>query len=282
MTIKNIVFTDRQGQEKSFKLELDPDNFESDRNFEKALAKNRLYENEISEFFINVLDPGDVVIDVGANVGWFTILAATLVGPDGVVEAFEPAPANVEKLKRNIQLNGFQNIRVRPLAVGDELCEVEFYLNPYGNGGHALWDMQKDIPKNTPSAVMSVGKVRLDDFKLANKKPKLIKIDTEGHDFRVLKGATSLLLHCHPPFIVSELHQSGLHAFGETQNEFRGFMKAAGYDTFLLHKDLPFPLFLPLGTQIKTNYVQNLLFARAQELAKAFPSLAIDYGEPGL
>jgi predicted methyltransferase len=92
---------DLRGKRFAFEMEFDPA-FNADARLLDFLQKGKLYEPEVTAVFGRVLRPGDVVIDVGANVGWFTLLAASLVGPGGKVVACEPGPDNLAKLQANI------------------------------------------------------------------------------------------------------------------------------------------------------------------------------------
>lgn len=280
-TVNEITLTAKNGDARSFKVELNSD-CESEQCIKEYLNLGQLYEREISAIFHAALRPGDTVIDVGANVGWFSLLAATLVGPEGHVIAFEPSHDNVEKLRRNAALNGFTNITVNEAALSDETGTAEFYLNPYGNGGHALWDMQAGRADRKPSTPVTVSKTTLDDWcaQHLHNPPRLIKIDTEGHDKRVLIGAKQLLDKYRPPYIVSELHRKGLNAFGDSQLDFMALMKSYGYDTFLLTDNFPLPVMLPASTVLHSNYTQNLLFSTLVNVGALCPALEISHAEP--
>lgn len=265
-----------RGIEHSLRLNLN-DEFESDRNIRKILEAGKLYEIENTRIFSSILQAGDTVIDVGANIGWFTVLAAELVGPTGHVVAFEPSHANMEKIIYNVGLNGFKNVELVEGAVSDEVGKADFYLNPYGNGGHALWDMQKNKPDREASTVTQVAKFTLDQYfeKWAHRPPRIIKIDTEGHDSRVVAGAQKILEKWHPPFILSELHLAGMASFFDDQQTFRLLMKKHGYDTFILSAVNPLPAFIPQQTTIKTDWALNLLFASAEDIHQLCPHLEI-------
>jgi predicted methyltransferase len=92
---------DLRGKRFAFEMEFDPA-FNADARLLDFLQKGKLYEPEVTAVFGRVSRPGDVVIDVGANVGWFTLLAASLVGPGGKVVVCEPGPDNLAKLQANI------------------------------------------------------------------------------------------------------------------------------------------------------------------------------------
>src|SRR4030042_1016047 len=95
---------------------------EEDPNMRKtfqAYALNLIHEETTTDLFTKVVKKGDVVVDLGANIGYFTILAAKLVGSQGKIFALEPAPKNFEYLNKNIQLNKYLNVTAEQKAVSD-------------------------------------------------------------------------------------------------------------------------------------------------------------------
>lgn len=249
----------------AFKIYSDPA-VESDQRIRESIEGGALYESEISALFASVLREGDTVLDVGANVGWFTLLSAAMVGPSGRVIALEPAPGNILKLRDNVSLNKLTNVDIRETAVSDSMDDSILYLNPHGNGGHALWDMQEG--KAIPVTTMTLDSLMLN-------KVRLVKIDTEGHEVRVLAGAHKLLSEVRPAYVVAELHEPGLHAFGDSQASLRKMMTAHGYDTYLFLRGFPIPVFLPPDTAVKTNYTQNFLFTTPTMLAELCPEVIL-------
>lgn len=145
---------------------------------------------------------GDVVYDIGANIGFFTIITARLVGPAGHVYAYEPLRENVVALERNIALNDFRNVTVRPCAVsrhdGSALLEVA----PEPN-----WAQLESV--GTRPDVQ--GRVRVDtvalDSELARgaRPPSIVKIDVEGAELEVLDGMLETLRR-HRPVVLAEMH----------------------------------------------------------------------------
>lgn len=268
------------GQTHPFKMEFDP-NYESDRNIKRHLEERGMYEQDVSKILAATLKPGDIFLDVGANVGWFSLLASRLVSPTGKVVAFEPAKENINKLKYNLSLNDMSNVELIETAVSDKTEETSFYLNPYGNGGHALWDMQKGREDRQPSEVIPITTITLDDwfFGQTLKAPRVLKIDTEGHDCRVLMGAKRLLDTYRPPYVISELHPQGLSRFDDNQFGMTKFMHDCGYEMFLLSSNFPIPYLIPQNTLIQTKWAQNLLFASIQDVGELCPILEVAYAE---
>jgi FkbM family methyltransferase len=137
-----------------------------------------------------VLRPGDTFFDVGAHIGTETLFAARLVGERGRVCSFEPAPWTLPRLVRHIELNGAKNVTVLNVAVGAEAGPV-LIKRAVGNDGRSRLGEMVDAV----SAVATCQVVTLDDAWKAMGRPavRMIKIDVEGHEPSVLRGATELL-----------------------------------------------------------------------------------------
>jgi FkbM family methyltransferase len=163
-----------------------------------ARARGR-YDIDKITLLRRILKAGMVFVDVGANKGDFTLLAATLVGPTGIVHAFEPAPSNIAKLRQSIAANGLTNIRVHELALFDTSGEATLYLAGRRSGWHSLIG---GLP-HRDAGTISVPTRRLDDFDLGS--VHAIKIDVEGSEQMVLEGARATLVR-NRPIVLLDLH----------------------------------------------------------------------------
>jgi FkbM family methyltransferase len=244
-----------------------------------------LYEAEVAGLMINVLRLGDIVVDVGANCGFFTILAARLVGSSGHVVAVEPSPASLARLRTNLALNGLTNVAVVDGVATEHSGEAQFYLCSDNSGGSALWNVG-DYPGNPKSREnpipISVPATTVDD-ELRQRgvgAPKLIKIDAEGAEQRVLQGATSHLANRRIPFVVAELNEFALAKLGSSQQSLRGLMEGLGYSTFGLYYSNSIPKFIPPGSQIRSPFVVNLLFSTPEKITEYWPVAVIDPRSP--
>ena len=135
----NITPTRQLDRKITFDMDLDPTNHSEDWILEH-FRQGVCYEQEVSHVMMRMLRPGDFAIDVGANVGFFTLLMSKLVGPTGQVLAFEPGDNNLPKLKHNLALNHADNVKLieQPLWCREE--EINFYHNADSSGGNCLWD----------------------------------------------------------------------------------------------------------------------------------------------
>jgi len=264
----------------SMRIELDPA-MANEKTILGFLSAGRFYEPDVAEIFARVLREGDTVIDVGANSGFFTLLAAALVGPKGRVVSFEPDPTNIPRLRHNLEINRFEHVTLieRPAAHHHE--QVSFFVNSDDHGGSALWDPAR-FPGNVRSQatprVLNVQATTLDTEveRLGLSRVKLLKIDTEGAEYQVLVGARKLIAERQVPFVIGELHEFGLEQLGSNQRALRDEMAAAGYDSFMLHYSGALPRFVPRGTTIRSRNFCNVLFSSAQDVEAYWPEYVHD------
>jgi FkbM family methyltransferase len=147
-----------------------------------------------TEIVKNEINKGDIVVDVGASIGYFTLIFARSVGKEGHVFAFEPRPERFELLKKNVEINGYDNVTIEQMAVMDQNGETDFYFSKNEKTGFKL-EVSED-QKNIISEKGVAKTIRLEDyFKEKNllNKIKFIKSDVDGPEFAVLKSAGSIL-----------------------------------------------------------------------------------------
>jgi FkbM family methyltransferase len=263
-----------------FQMELDPGDL-TEKTILDFYNSRVFYEPEVAGLMVNILKSGDVVIDVGANCGFFTALAGTLIGPRGHVMAFEPAAACVTRMRANLDRNGLANVSIIDRVATAQSGETRFYLNSDNSGGNALWD-PGEWPGNAKSRAnpmpISVTATTIDaEYKQRDLPiPKLIKVDTEGAEQRVLEGAMNLLEGRKVPFVVVELHEFALAKLGCTQQSLRGLMDRLGYSTFALYYSNSLPRFIPPGVQIRSSVILNILFSTPTKVAEYWPIAMID------
>lgn len=153
------------------------------------------YEKEQQEIFEKKIKSGDVVFDIGANVGFYSLIASKKIGVKGKVYAFEPAPRNLYYLKKHFEINNCHNAILVSGAVSNKNDMVYF-----NDGDHPATGFLSNDTGN-----LLVPTFNLDEL-IENKKvlaPNLIKIDVEGAEFDVLRGAIKLLNQYHPTIFLS-------------------------------------------------------------------------------
>lgn len=159
------------------------------------------YEYEKQRRFAKEVSPGAVVYDVGAHVGFYTLLASELVGPGGRVIAFEPLPRNLYYLQKHLSLNNCRNVTVFEAAVLDTKRLVRFAEGPNSSMGFV-----------SEQGCIEVRAVTLDESFVKGEvpRPDVIKIDIEGGEYGALNGAKRLLAEFHPVVFLST-HSSEVH-----------------------------------------------------------------------
>jgi FkbM family methyltransferase len=174
-------------------------------------------ESHVQYAFMRSVTPGSCVYDVGANLGFFTLIAARLVGPTGHVHAFEPVAATAQSLASTVDRNGFTHVSVHMVAVNDVSGEGRLLRTQESSWSHL--DDRGWHPQTAESVPVSV--ISLDDFvRDGGRPPDFVKIDVEGSEVAVLEGAIAILAE-HRPQLVIELH--------ETNREVMEFMSDIGY-----------------------------------------------------
>ncbi len=165
--------------------------FNNDGDYEEILYHafwNKYFlseKNKIQDF----VKKGDVVVDVGANIGLFSLILSDLVDDSGKVYSFEPIPLLYKKLINNINLNDIKNITTIETGVGETESETEIFLNPAQSG------LSSAVAKPSGNFVSQKIKLTTLDkyFMSKNEKVAFIKIDTEGYEPKVLRGAIELI-----------------------------------------------------------------------------------------
>lgn len=158
-----------------------------------------------------LLSPGMVFFDIGANVGYYTLIAARLVRGEGRVHAFEPEPGNFRLLVRNIQANSFTNVTAVPKAVSDRIATVELFLDGLNRGGPSL--SRRNIPEISGSVFVDT--LTLDSYleETETTHVDLIKMDTQGMEGHIVSGAVRTLTEGRPR-IIMEFWPFGLRNMG--------------------------------------------------------------------
>ena len=172
----------------------------------RCIAETRSYEPHVSGALAPLLVPGQYFVDIGANMGFFSLLAARAVGPEGRVFAFEPFQQNVKLLFLSARLNGFENITILPVAAADR--EALFFYDNMGSNGQ-IRETSAD-----PELVLSstlVASTTLDSALSRVERLDVIKIDVEGAEYLALTGSRHLLERFRPT-IFSELSPRSLES----------------------------------------------------------------------
>ena len=178
------------------------------------------YESGQRILLEKMISNGDIVYDIGANVGYYTLLAELLTGKSGKVIAFEPVPRNLHYLKKHLEINNITTVDVIEKAVSDENGSTLFCLGANFAMGHVYSDwVDKHEDEYITVSLISIDKaIEEDNLPI----PNCIKIDVEGAETRVLHGAKSLINQYHPKIFLS-IHSN------ELRQECFEFLKSVGY-----------------------------------------------------
>ena len=197
---------------------------------------DRWFENAEISFVQRMLKTGMTVLDIGAYHGLYTLLASACIGPTGRVIAFEPSDRERAKLKRNVRLNSCPNVRVEGLALAGCTGKAEFFLV---QGIEDFCNSLRPPAVDAKTQTVKVRTISLDEF-LGRRKiafVDFIKIDTEGAELEILRGARKLLSSRPRPVLLMEIAEIRTAPWGYPAREIIHFMKELEYVWFSVRLD---------------------------------------------
>jgi len=196
-------------------------------NFGQYLLRPAGYEPTLTRSVQQLLSPGDVFLDVGANEGWFSVIGARAVGPSGLVIAIEPQSRVIQVLHRNIAENDLTNVFSVQRAISDSPGVAKLFLAPNTNTGSSglyrgtrYWNPVESVPQTTLEALLAL--LRVD-------KIRLMKMDIEGFEYEAVLGSRGLFQSGLIEHIALELHPGLLERRGKSADEILQFLAACGY-----------------------------------------------------
>lgn len=201
-----------------------------DRGISRTLLLFGERELEHKLMLERVLKPGMTVLDIGANIGYYALMELGVVGPTGKLIAVEPSPSNVELLKRNLALNGYEGVEVHQAAISDQSGVKQFFLSEMSNlntfhdtGTGSLHLSGKTVDVRT----CPIPEI------MAGRKPDLIRMDVEGHEVEVINGLLPAIERGEmAPMIIFETHLSRYGAEHDMEAPLRRLF-ALGYRVLL-------------------------------------------------
>jgi FkbM family methyltransferase len=206
-----------------------------------------------------VLKPGDVAVDVGANIGWFTALCSSCVGPEGRVLALEPGPATFAKLQQTIELLGLRNVEASAIALADRPGFQSLIVSTSGADAYQSlvdWD---GFPGSKIAAKVEV--LTLDDFldqsQLLGRTPAFVKCDVEGAEAKILAGGSRLLQSASPPLLMVEINRKALAAQRSGANELLAMLRE--YRTYFTPLDSGATIMQALKSADQLPEIANVL-----------------------
>lgn len=204
------------------------------------LAVRGVYEPLETQIACGLIPQGGVVVDIGANIGYYTLLAARAVGATGQVYAFEPEPENFSLLVKNLRLNGYAHVQAQNAAVSDATGTLKLFVSSENKGDHRVYDAGNE---KRPSVTVRV--FRLDDY-FADDIPQidLLKMDIQGAEGRALEGMRGVLLSRPPRAILTEFWPLGLRRAGSDPSQVLTLLEGCGYTLSILdeHRGAAIPV----------------------------------------
>jgi len=186
------------------------------------------YEKEDSEMIFKLINPDSHIIDIGANIGWYTIHTAAML-KNGSIHCFDPVPETHRKLSANIAINGLTNIKVNNIALSEKKQTLTFYFDPNQSGSSS----SKNITESPTIEKIELESITFDDYAAQNaiRHIDFIKCDVEGAELFVFQGATASL-EKYKPVVFTELLRKWAAKFGYHPNEIMSLFHGLGYEAF--------------------------------------------------
>ena len=182
------------------------------------------YEPVLIRKFCKLVHEGMTVVDVGAHIGIYSLMASRRVGASGKVIAVEASPANAQLLRRHLAINGCNNVDVIEAAVGDRSDQIAFTYRPDPTDPSAF---ANSIAYDISGQQATIAMMTLDAI-CESASPTLLKIDIEGAEMLAMRGAGQLLARARPVLIVA-IHPEPLQALGTSARELIDYMRASDY-----------------------------------------------------
>lgn len=198
----------------------------------RVILRRGAWEPLETDFFMSRLKPGSFVVDAGANFGHYALTASGIVGPEGLVIAFEPFPRNFDLLRANAALLPVQNVITEQAGLAETSGTMDLITDEENPGGHSfnpnlIWKA---------GAKISVPVYALDDYmeeRHVNRRLDILKSDTQGYEWRLIRGARKTILR-DKPVVLCEVAPAALKAIGDSHEELLRFFEEAGYSMLLI------------------------------------------------
>ena len=215
-----------------------------------------VWEPQLTRWIQERLAPGDTFIDVGANIGYFSLLASKLVGPSGTVVAIEASPMIYKELTTNLVRNGVQNVRAVNIAAMESTGLKRIYKGPEENIGRTtmieevgLVALEEQIKTSPLSAI-----VRPEEWRNA----RFIKIDVEGVEWHVAMGLAACLNHCRSDLeVLIEVNPKFLAYGGKSPDELLRIFLAAGFHPYRLINDYRASSYMSQQKDMRPTRIRN-------------------------
>lgn len=194
----------------------------------KQIVRHGVHEKGLTSYILDNVKKGDFVVDLGANIGYYTLIFAKLVGQEGQVIAFEPAISNFKILQKNITKNCYTNTKLENLAVSNVNEQSKLYHSKTDTGSHRMAESQ--TVDNDITEIVNV--ITLDKYfktKVLTRDISLIKMDMEGSEFNALKGMENILKNTKKLTIVMEFAPFALKEAQSNPEDLIDYLDSFGF-----------------------------------------------------
>jgi FkbM family methyltransferase len=244
------------------KMHVDP----RDTEIAASLIRWGLYDKSETILFRQLIKKGMVVIDIGANIGYFTLLAARLVGEEGKVFAFEPEPRNFSLLSKNVEANGCNNVIAIQKAVLNKPGKMKLFLEERNLGGHSL----SKASVSNPAGSVTVEVTSLDEFfQSKDFRADVVKMDAEGSEMGILQGMTNLMNQNGDLKIITEFSPALLRASGFSPIGFLNKLSEYGFTLYEIRQPIK-PIDISQVPAISGGGARDLLCVRRKFSSSTF------------
>ncbi len=207
-------------------VELEGNMFYIDR-FDTLDLNNGPYGSKLfRDLLIDNIREGDIALNIGANIGYYTVLMAKKAGESGKVYAFEPDHENFNILRKNIACNNCLNIEPVKKAVSDKDGKAKLYLDEYNQGDHRIYDSGDN------RKFIEIETISIDNFFKKNQKIDFILLDAQGSEFSILKGMKNIINKNSNIKIITEFSPYHLRKSGCSPEDYLNLIRKLGFNIF--------------------------------------------------
>lgn len=197
----------------------------NDRVVSMELILSGVWEEYETNLFKKHLKPGNIVLDIGANIGYHTLIAAERVGKTGHVYAFEPDPKNFQLLKKSVEVNGYKNVTLEQVALSNKNGQGKLFLSNEDNYGDLRIFDSQDMRASTQIKLMALDTY----FKDKNPQIDVIKLDVQGSEALVITGAQQTLKKNKHLKLFTEFWPKALRLSGSSATDYFSLLTKNGF-----------------------------------------------------